>query len=125
MAISKCDITISIGELYDKYSILLIKKEKINDDNKLFYLNKEINLLTPLIVKFNLNDLVFEKLKKINEILWDVEDKIRIKEIKNDFDEEFISLARLVYKTNDQRHIVKNEIDNIFNSEIKEIKSYV
>jgi len=125
MSISKCDITISIGELYDKYSILLIKKEKIKDVNKLFYLNKEINFLTPLILKFNLNNLVFEKLKKINEILWDVEDKIRIKEIKNEFDEEFISLARLVYKTNDQRHIVKNEIDNIFNSEIKEIKSYV
>lgn len=125
MSISKCDITISIGELYDKYSILLIKKEKINDVNKLFYLNKEINFLTPLILKFNLSNLVFERLKKINEILWDVEDKIRIKEIKNEFDEEFISLARLVYKTNDQRYIVKNEIDNIFNSEIKEIKSYV
>ena len=48
-----------------------------------------------------------------------------MKELRNEFDNEFIQLARLVYITNDQRYIIKNQIDNIFNSEIKEIKSYV
>jgi hypothetical protein len=122
---STCKIRVSIGELYDKYSILHIKREKINNEEKLLYINKEIEYLKPLINEYNLDDTVFKKLKKINALLWDIEDNIRIKETKNEFDSEFILLAREVYKTNDQRYIVKNEIDNIFNSEIKEIKSYV
>ena len=122
---NSCNIIVSIGELYDKYSILQIKKSKINNESKLIYINKEIAYLKPLINNFKLDDEIFEKLKKINETLWSIEDNIRVKETKNEFDSEFIELARLVYKTNDQRHIVKNIIDNIFNSEIKEIKSYV
>ena len=122
---SSCKISVSIGELYDKYSILHIKREKINNEEKLLYINKEIEYLKPLINDYNLDENIFKKLKKINEALWDIEDNIRIKETKNEFDSEFILLARHVYKTNDQRYIVKNEIDNIFNSEIKEIKSYV
>ena len=122
---NSCNIIVSIGELYDKYSILQIKKSKINNVSKLIYINKEIEYLKPLINKFKLDNIIFEKLKKINETLWNVEDNIRIKETKKEFDCEFIELARLVYKTNDQRYIVKNEIDNIFNSEVKEIKSYV
>ena len=122
---NSCNIIVSIGELYDKYSILQIKKSKINNEAKLIYINKEIAYLKPLINNFKLDDEIFEKLKKINETLWSIEDNIRVKETKNEFDSEFIELARLVYKTNDQRHIVKNIIDNIFNSEIKEIKSYV
>ncbi len=119
-------VNVSVGELCDKFSILLIKREKITDTSKLFYVNKEIDCLTSLMEKYRAGAaLLFERLKTINEALWDIEDKIRVKESRNEFDDEFISLARLVYKTNDQRYIVKHQIDNIFNSEIKEIKSYV
>lgn len=122
---NSCDIKVSIGELYDKYTILQIKKEKVTCSKKLVYINREIEYLKPFVENFSLDELILKKLKNINQILWEVEDKIRIKEVKNEFDNDFISLARLVYKTNDQRHIIKNEIDNIFNSEIKEIKTYV
>lgn len=121
---SSCKINISFGELYDKYSILQIKKEKINNTEKLTHINKEIECLTPLINDSFLDDNIFKELKKINQTLWDIEDNIRVKETKNEFDGEFILLARCVYKTNDQRYVVKSKIDGIFNSKIREIKSY-
>jgi len=118
-------IPISLGELYDKYSILLIKSERINDENKLIEINKEISFLKPYIDKYNLNSQLELELKNVNEKLWIIEDDIRKKEKKNEFDDEFIELARLVYKTNDLRAKIKYEINKCLNSEINEIKSYV
>jgi len=120
-----CNVPISIGELYDKFSILQIKKEKIVEIGKKKFINKEIEYLQPYIDKFNLDFTIQEKIKNINETLWEIEDKIRIKEQKQLFDDEFILLARMVYKTNDERHKIKSLINSIFDSEIKEIKSYV
>jgi hypothetical protein len=119
-----CNVPISIGELYDKYSILLIKKEKINENDKLYFINKEIEYLQPFINKFNLPLEIVERMRSVNEKLWNIEDDIRIKEDKQEFDEKFITLARMVYKTNDDRHKIKCEINTIINSEIREIKSY-
>ena len=87
-------------------------------------INKEIQFLQPYIDKFNLDLNLRDEIKIINETLWDIEDNIRIKEKKNEFDDEFISLARSVYINNDQRHVIKNKINIFFNSEIKDIKSY-
>ena len=64
------------------------------------------------------------ELKSINLTLWDIEDKIRIKEKNKEFDNEFIKLARLVYLNNDRRSETKKEINIMFNSEIIEEKSY-
>ena len=119
-----CNVPISIGELYDKYSILLIKKEKINENEKLYFINKEIEYLQPFINKFNLPLEIIEKMRAVNEKLWNIEDDIRIKEHNQEFDEMFITLARMVYKTNDERHKIKCEINTIINSEIREMKSY-
>ena len=119
-----CNVPISIGELYDKYSILLIKKEKINENDKLYFINKEIEYLQPFINKFELPLEIIERMRAVNEKLWNIEDDIRIKEDKQEFDEEFITLARMVYKTNDERHKIKCEINTIINSEIREMKSY-
>jgi hypothetical protein len=119
-----CNVPISIGELYDKYSILLIKKEKINDNDKLYFINKEIEYLQVFINKFNLPLEIVERMRSVNEKLWDIEDDIRIKEHRQEFDENFITLARMVYKTNDERYKIKCEINTIINSEIREIKSY-
>ena len=115
-------IPVSIGELFDKYSILQIKSEKITDTNKLILINKELNYLKTIINKFDLSFL--QNIKQINEKLWIIEDEIREKEAKNVFDDEFILLARLVYKTNDKRSQIKNEINSFFNSDIIDIKSY-
>ena len=120
-------VEISNGELIDKYTILLIKKDKIKDNYKLNKVNQEINILTNYIIKLNINfdltDLI-NKLKEINSKLWNIEDNIRIKEKNKEFDDEFINLARSVYFTNDDRAKIKLEINNITKSEIIEVKSY-
>lgn len=121
---SICNIPISIGELYDKYSILLIKKNKIIDAEKLFYIIKEIDYLQPYIDKFSIPIELTNRISLINEKLWNIEDDIRIKEYKQEFDDEFIMLARMVYKTNDERHKIKCEINTYINSDIREMKSY-
>jgi len=120
-----CLVPVSVGELFDKYSILQIKNERIMDVNKLQIIQKEINYLTPFIDRYTI-ELTFQiQIKAINEQLWDIEEKIREKELLNEFDDEFINLARNIYKTNDERCRIKNKINEYLKSEIKEIKSYV
>jgi hypothetical protein len=120
------NIYVSIGELWDKYSILLIKKEKIKDKLKLDYVNNEIKSLDKIMryYPYQSNEL-FINLKKVNEKLWDIEDKLRIKESLKTFDNEFIELARSVYYTNDERAEIKRNINIIYDSLIHEIKDYI
>jgi hypothetical protein len=115
---------VSIGELYDKYTILQIKCEKIKDPYKLEMVNKEIEMLKPQINQYDLDKSLFIMLKQVNTVLWDIEDKIRDKERENEFDATFIELARQVYMTNDKRSQIKNQINAIFNSSLSDIKSY-
>ena len=121
-----CFIPVSIGELYDKYTILRIKSEKLTDCEKLTFVNKEISYLTPYIDKYTsqLDMNLVEELKNINTILWDIEEDIREKERKQEFDDQFIALARMVYKTNDKRSVIKADINKLLHSNIREVKSY-
>ncbi len=121
---NRCNIPISLGELFDKYTILLLKQENIKDNNKLLIINKELDYLKEQINKYNLNNELFSELYNINKKLWEIEDSIRIKEFKKEFDNEFINLARSVYINNDTRALIKNKINNYFNSDIIEIKEY-
>lgn len=118
---------VSNGELLDKYSILLIKKENIKKQEKIEKVNNEIKCLINYVNKlkdeFDIDNL-FDALLNVNKKLWNIEDNIRIKEKKQEFDEEFIQLARSVYFTNDERARIKNEINNNTNSNIFEVKSY-
>ena len=119
---------ISAGELIDKITILEIKKEKINNKKKLVEVNKELVSLNETLKK-SINDeskiLSFKNdLKNINLKLWDIEDRKRSAEKKNQFDEKFIELARNVYKFNDERAKIKLAINNALGSNIKEVKSY-
>jgi len=118
-------IPISIGELFDKFSILEIKKLKIEDSDKLKYVDKELIYLKQFTDTYNIEKVLYNKLKNINLKLWDIEDKLRIKECNTTFDEEFIELARSVYFVNDERSEVKKKINEVFNSDIFEVKSYV
>jgi hypothetical protein len=112
-------VPISIGELVDKISILKIKSERVQDSDKLINIQKELKEL----LNFNF-DYKHVELKKINEELWDVEDNIRKKESKNEFDNEFIELARSVYLLNDKRSLIKKEINLFYKSDLIEEKSY-
>lgn len=122
----KVQCPISIGELIDKLTILKIKSERITDQIKLKLVEQEINELESTLDSLKLKDLdsLYEELKKTNETLWEIEDQIRDKERAKKFDDEFISLARAVYITNDQRFEIKNKINYRFGSLIKEVKSY-
>ena len=116
---------ISIGELIDKITILEIKQIYMNGI-KLKNVNKEMKLLKNILQDKNLEiniDLI-KNLKKINKKLWEIEDNIRIKESKQEFDEEFIKLARSVYIENDKRASIKKEINQTYNSDLVEEKSY-
>jgi peptidoglycan hydrolase CwlO-like protein len=118
-------INVSIGELFDKVSILKIKQHKIKDTEKLGQINKELDLLKSLFEEYYIHTKeLFNELKSINNKLWDIEDKIRLKERIKEFDNEFIELARSVYVTNDKRFEIKNKINIHFGSIINEVKSY-
>ena len=115
---------ISVGELIDKISILEIKSEKIKDEIKLLYINKEKEVLLKEANKLYAYMNWLLKIKEINLKLWQIEDDIRQKEKRQEFDKEFIELARAVYFTNDERFNIKNEINNYYKSNIMEQKSY-
>jgi predicted DNA-binding protein YlxM (UPF0122 family) len=119
-------IDVSIGELWDKFTILMIKKEKIKDNEKRKFVLKEIELLNEKMKLFLLHkEPLFDELKKVNEKLWSIEDQLRIKEKNQIFDQEFIDLARAVYITNDNRARIKKEINVHYESTIHEVKDYV
>ena len=118
---------ISLGELVDKISILIIKQKNITDETKLDHVKKELDFLQKTLVNYiqqkEINNYL-ENLININSKLWNIEDDIRECERKKLFDQTFIDLARSVYFTNDERAKVKNDINKTFGSELVEVKSY-
>ena len=119
------NVPISVGELIDKITILEIKKDKLKN-LKLKNILKELSFLRAVLEKNSIfiPDAIYFELKSTNLKLWDIEDKIRIKEKNKEFDNEFIELARSVYLNNDRRSETKKELNIMFNSEIIEEKSY-
>ena len=119
---------ISAGELFDKITILEIKKEKITNKEKLVDIEKELSSLKDTVEKFihdksNISKQIND-LKEINLKLWDIEDGKRAAEKEKKFDDKFIELARNVYKLNDERAKIKLAINTALGSNIKEVKSY-
>ena len=116
---------VSLGELIDKITILEIKQINMTGI-KLKNVNKELKLLKKILQDKNLEiDInLINSLKKVNNNLWEIEDNIRIKERNQQFNNEFIQLARSVYKENDKRASIKKEINQKYNSKLIEEKSY-
>ena len=121
-------VPVSVGELIDKLSILHVKNIKITNEEKLVLVNKEFDLLYNLSSAY-LNsseiELLYHQLCNINEKLWDIEDELRVLETRKSFNVDFIELAICVYYTNEERFRLKNEINQITDSEIREVKEYV
>ena len=119
---------ISAGELFDKISILEIKLEKIKDKANQEEINKEYKILKEVQnSSIEMTEKLKTPLKEIKEVnlnLWNIEDKLRICEKNKDFGQNFIDLARGVYLNNDKRSKIKLEINNILDSNIREIKQY-
>jgi len=121
-------VEISIGEFFDKLTILEIKHSRIKDAAKLENINRELNRLNHLLeeLPFSRKDVSHElgELKAINEKLWVIEEELRARERKKAFDEGFIELARAVYQNNDRRFEVKKAINLKLGSDFVEEKSY-
>ena len=125
---NKILVEVSVGELFDKISILEIKQEKIKDPAKLKFINEEHSILKNQLnsnVKSDqkLSEL-FDSLKQINAKLWVIEDDKRQCEKEKDFTDSFVKLSRDVHFLNDDRAKIKLEINNLTGSKIKEIKEY-
>ena len=118
---------VSLGELLDKISILIIKEKNIVDDQKQYHIKNELDFLNKTledsISRFQVKEYI-EKLIEINSKLWLIEDDIRDCEKKKQFDQKFIDLARAIYITNDRRSEIKLEINKKFGSKLVEVKSY-
>lgn len=121
-------IPVSIGELVDKITILIIK-EQYAQNAQLNNIKKELQLLTS-----SLDDLgvaghpafepLIQHLTEVNAKLWQLEDAVRVKLRGNSYDQEFIDIAKNIHHTNDERSRIKRQINEIFNSEIIEEKIY-
>jgi len=121
-------VPISPGELLDKITILRIKSARMTDADKVRNVRLELDVLEKTwrdsgaaIPEVAADEAA---LQRVNEALWDIEDKIRDKELAQQFDAEFIDLARAVYVTNDERAAVKKRINVALGSRIVEEKSY-
>ena len=119
------EIEVSVGEIVDKLSILRIKKNNIVDPEKLVNINKEYDYLYyKVFQELKIESSDFYELIMVNEMLWNVEDSIRLKEKNKEFDTDFIEMARSVYITNDQRAEIKKKINLEYSSNFVEEKSY-
>ena len=116
---------ISLGELIDKITILDIKVQHLiglaleNVRNERIALEETLDTLD-----LQVDPALIQSLKQVNSELWHIEDEIREKEHIKDFGEDFIQLARSVYKKNDQRSAIKKEINVTYGSTLTEEKTY-
>ena len=121
-------VPLSWGELADKISILQIKRERIPSPVQRANIMRELEAIAPIIDSLTDAptglDAIRAELKSVNEKLWDIEDAIRAKEAGSAFDDEFIALARAVYKTNDLRARIKRRINDLMCSSLVEEKHY-
>lgn len=121
------EVLLSWGELVDKITILEIKCGRLKSPAALANVNKELKLLASHL-EAALHSAEVPVLKKrlsqVNEALWDIEDQIRAKEARHEFDAEFIELARSIYKQNDERAGIKRQINTALSSDLVEEKSY-
>ena len=121
-------VPISVGELFDKITILEIKKARIADEAKQANVNRELAALNAIAGEsLQLCDeglRVVDELRLVNTLLWDVEDQIRDCERHKDYGNRFVELARSVYRYNDQRALLKKRLNEVTGSELVEEKSY-
>ena len=122
------NVEVSLGEFLDKITILEIKSERILDPEKLVNINRELHRLREIwsCSSYSGTDIGKElkALRDINITLWEIEDEIREKEARQEFDERFIELARSVYFSNDKRAEIKRTLNTKLGSALHEEKSY-
>ena len=116
-------VPVSLGELIDKITILEIKTEKITRLEALRNIEKELEALRR-VSRPDIEPHLVKELKQVNEDIWNFEDEIRMCERDQDFGEMFVGVTRSVHLLNEKRADIKRNINNRYNSDIKEEKSY-
>ena len=119
-------VEVAIGEIFDKITILDIKLERISDESRLFYVQGEKDVLEEALKLegVEIDSELYRELRDINMKIWDTEAGFREKEVKQEFDDEFVQFARLNAKYNDERFLIKKRINEHYNSDVREQKSY-
>jgi len=119
-------VEVAIGEIFDKITILDIKLERIPDETRLSYVRGEKEILENALVSegVKIDPDLYDELRDINMKIWDTEAGFREKEMKQEFDDEFVQFARLNAKYNDERFVVKNRINEHYDSTVREQKAY-
>jgi len=113
-------LPVSLGEALDKLTILDIKLDKIRDKRK-EDVQKEYNILyDQLKDQIQEHNFHYDILKNINLNIWDMQDLFRESKDEN----EKNGLCMEIIDENDRRFRVKNKINNICKSSIKEQKGY-
>lgn len=116
-------IEVSTGEIVDKFTILKIKLEKVDSNtDKFANIKKEYDMLKQCVKELNISEILINEMYDVNKTLWEIEDNIRILESKKIFDDKFVTLARSVYITNDIRFSVKDKINKMTLSDLREEK---
>jgi hypothetical protein len=127
-------ISIGFGDFLDRLTILEIKFERIQNLEKkkvaqgqLASYQREFQRTVQQFDQECRRELaeLKSKLKKINGLLWDVEDALRLIEATKCFDDDFITQARRVYVLNDRRAEVKTCIDQACGSTVSEVKEHM
>lgn len=122
---TEVSIPCSVGELFDKFSILMIKKAKISDPVKLKHIQEEMDKLDSPILKGNMSECCLKRIYECNWKCWENNDLRRQKVTKGELDQEFLDMCLLEMSLNDQRFLLKKEINEVFNSVIQEQKSHL
>ena len=124
----RISIPVSVGELFDRISILRIKSERISDPEKLVNVREELEQLESIVERdlraTSESEELERRLTEVNTSLWEVEDEIRELEAASDFGAAFVRAARSVYRLNDERHALKRALSVVYGSEIVAEKSY-
>lgn len=119
---------VSVGELLDKITILEIKAQRITERQKRDNVERELTVLNAVVSRCVSMDAavlaLVDQLREVNLALWDVEDALRVCEKQQQFDDNFVQLARSVYKHNDWRAELKKRINGLTGSALVEEKSY-
>ena len=116
-------VPVSIGEVVDKATILDIKLKKSNGAAK-ENIQKERDAIGEILSSIDVPRGYYEMLVFVNERLWEIEDSIRLKEKRGEFDKDFIVYARMIYMYNDSRAAIKRKINELTDSEIVEEKIF-
>lgn len=116
-------VEVSIGEAIDKFSILELKKDKIQDEIKVQEIQKELDVLNECNHYKNEYSFFYRILMYVNGEIWKMTDTIKTLNWEDE-PQIFSKISNQIFEFNQKRFRIKNWFNLMVNSNIKEQKSY-